>query len=425
MKLISFFLTLIFTVAAAAAQSDSLRIKGIVLTGNKKTKDQVIFNELRFKSGDLVTQADVDLGISNLSNTNLFVSVKHRLVKSGDEYLLYVDVDERWTTIPILKFSSGGGVAQTTVGVYDPNIFGEFLEAGLQFEQLEDARSGVVWFKNPRLFGGRTGIDLQYWDSKRIRIKYDQEIDDPLEVNGFLMERERFYFGIDHEWTHLFRSAIFYEHNDDTFSDDFVSNKIKQLILLNGLPPDTKVDSVGVGLKYGRVNFKDYLIDGSQLSLTHRLYNSKTFGVNNFSQTDLGFEYFNTFARDNTFAQRLLLGATDTNVLQYWFYLGGLDRIRGYSDNRFAGRYYWLSNTEFRFPVIKRNSYIVQLNTFVDAASVGEEGADLDTLSGLSAGAGFRVILPRFYKFVLRFDFAEPLRKEDDMNFSFGVQQFF
>jgi outer membrane protein assembly factor BamA len=125
------------------------------------------------------------------------------------------------------------------------------------------------------------------------------------------------------------------------------------------------------------------------------------------------------------FAQRFLAGTTSTQILQYWYYLGGLDRIRGFHDNRFAGRYHWLSNSEIRVPVFRRPSYIIQSVGFLDLTSVGENFKDLDSLTASSLGAGIRLILPKLYRFVIRMDYAKPIKKDDDMNISFGVQQFF
>lgn len=118
-------------------------------------------------------------------------------------------------------------------------------------------------------------------------------------------------------------------------------------------------------------------------------------------------------------------GWTDTEVLQYWYYLGGLDRVRGFSDNRFAGSKYWLSNSEVRLPVWRQGPLIFQYVTFYDVVAAAEETKGLNKASGASIGMGARVIAPDIYRFVARFDFAYNLLRRDDMPISFGVQQFF
>ena len=84
-----------------------------------------------------------------------------------------------------------------------------------------------------------------------------------------------------------------------------------------------------------------------------------------------------------------------------------------------------LSNSEFRNTLWQQNYAILQAVAFVDLVSVSEDAQNLDTLDGASAGLGLRVIFPNIYRFVLRLDVAEPLKKNDDERISLGVQQFF
>ena len=99
--------------------------------------------------------------------------------------------------------------------------------------------------------------------------------------------------------------------------------------------------------------------------------------------------------------------------------------MRGFSDNRFAGKYYWLSNTELRLPVYQHKWVVLQAVSFLDLVGVSDKPQNVFALEGASAGGGLRLFLPKVYRFVVRFDFAQPLKANDDMNFSFGVQQFF
>ncbi len=116
---------------------------------------------------------------------------------------------------------------------------------------------------------------------------------------------------------------------------------------------------------------------------------------------------------------------TDTNLLQYWGYFGGLDRIRGFADNRFSGRYSILSNSELRNTLIQKSSWIGQGVLFIDLLSSTEKFTELDRLTAASAGNGIRIILPQIYRAVVRLDLSKPLVKNDDQTVSFGIQQFF
>lgn len=395
-------------------------ISKIVISGNTKTKESVIRNEIDFKIGQEVNQKQLEEAKIKLRNTNLFSSVKIRHHKNT----VYINVIDRWTTIPILKFSSGGGVTKVTAGVFDPNIFGEYIEAGAQFDRLEDTNSGVVWFKNPRLFGKRYGIDLQAWKINRLRTKFDQRAEDPVVLDGFLHIRDKFYLGLTKEFHSKLKTTVFYEYNRDKFSTKLVPKEAKSVSQSSKLPVDTKYHFAGAQLDLGRLDSNSFLLDGSKFTINARIGTTSTNKANDFFSYSVAWNYFKSFG-DHTFAQRIMAGGTDTKVLQYWYYLGGLDRIRGFSDNRFAGRYFWLSNSEYRIPLIQRPSWILQSVGFLDITSTKEVFGDLSDLSGASTGLGLRVVLPKIYRFVIRLDYAKPIYRDDDNSISFGVQQFF
>lgn len=419
-----FLLPLILFVIPTSADADFF-LKDIEVVGNKRTKKSVVVTELGFREKESVNHETIEQGISNLRNTNLFSTVDYRLEGKEDRKTLFIDVAERWTTIPIAKLSSGGGVGQITLGVYDPNIFGQYIEAGGQYEKLGDTNSGVVWLKNPRIFGKKTGIDLQLWRTNRLRTKYEQDFDEPVVSTGFLHTRDKIFLGFTREFSSTLTGNLFYEYNDDTFSDDLTSSEVQAIVAQKGLPPSSKIHFIGAGLGFGRINYKGFLTDGMLFDASYRYGISKSKGIDNFRQTDLSFNYFKTIFTDATYAQRLLAGFTTTGVLQYWYYLGGLDRIRGFADNRFAGRYFWLSNSELRVPVWRNDWAVVQTTGFIDIASTSEEFSGLDSIDGASAGLGLRVLLPKVYRFTFRLDYAEPIKNNDDRNISFGVQQFF
>jgi len=414
-------ITLFFNFAFA---DEVVRLNKIKVSGFKKTKKYVIHNELNLKEGSDISLSDIESSILGLRNTNLFAKVTYKLVGEEGKDLL-IKVEEKWTTIPIVKFSSGGGVGQLTLGAYDPNLFGRYLELGGQYERLDSASSGVIWFKNPRLFGKKQGIDFQVWSTKRLRTKYEQDTDEPVIKTGFLHDRLKLYLNYNKELSRKLNMHFFYEYNDDSFSLDLLDDDVLAKATPFGIPISTKVHFAGLGLDYGQLNYESFKVDGFLAQFRYRYGLSATSNVDDFSELDISLLYYKTYKWDLTFAQRFSSGLTTTDILQYWKYLGGLDRVRGFSDNRFAGKYYWLSNSEVRLPVYRHKWLILQAVAFADIVGVSEEFRIISNLEGASVGGGIRLFLPKVYRFVVRLDYAQPIEKDDDMNISIGVQQFF
>ena len=407
----------------SAADNSIWKLKKILVKGNSKAKTRVILQELNFPKSMRVNQKRIDIGISNLRNTNLFATVESEL--SPDKKTLTVMVAERWTTIPILKVASGGNISEITAGIFDPNLFGEFLEAGAQYQRIGDANSGVVWFKNPRLFGKRQGIDIQLWKTNRLRTKYDQASEAPVITNGFLQKRDRIYLGFDKEFNPYSRGTLSYEYHRDDFTSDFVSDEVRAILATQGLPSETEVHFAGLSYEWGRLDTDEFLVDGTLLRSNLRVGFSPRENLDNFWNLDLNFQYFKTFMGRWTFAQRLLAGYTSTEAIQYLYYLGGLDRIRGIADNRFSGSCFWLSNSELRIPLFEHPWVVLQAIGFLDLATTGVSFSELTTFGAASTGGGIRLFLPKLYRFVIRLDYAVPLVKQDDFSLSFGIQQFF
>ena len=415
----------IFVYTGAVFANNTLKFSEIVIVGNERTSTDVLLKELGFTTKQQVSTEQLEQGVQNIRSTQLFSAVSFQLFEKADDSGLVITVVEKWTTIPIVKLSSGGGVNQLALGVYDPNLFGNYIEAGFQYERLGDTNSGVAWFKDPRLFNSRDGLSIQLWKTARLRTKFEQNHDAPIEKTGFLHSRDKLFFGYSHEFLNAFNTEFYYEYNDDSFSDELVSDKIKALIAVNGLPIDTTVHFLGSKVSLGQIVTGSQTKDGSKIDLSYRYGFTSTKGVKDFWEVNLDVQTFVAPTPTDNWAHRFMAGYTGTSVLQYWHYLGGLDRIRGFANDRFAGRYYWLSNLEYRRILVERDAYVVQGVGFLDAATTAETFNALDRVVGASVGFGARLILPKIYRFVIRLDVAAPIKKEDDHYISFGLQQFF
>jgi len=122
------------------------------------------------------------------------------------------------------------------------------------------------------------------------------------------------------------------------------------------------------------------------------------------------------------------LGSTNSKEIQNLYYIGGFENVRGYLDGQLRGQQFWQANAELRIPTFKWPWLVLQANLFVDMAQVDNS---LDSAGVgrsdvfISSGFGVRLISPKIYRFIGRFDLALATSHPATSRFSFGVQQFF
>lgn len=409
-------LVILFTFGFQLAMADTNALI-YEISGNTKTNKSIIESEL--VSFGAKTTEDIE---QVLLSTGLFSTVK---ATETSENKFAIEVAEKWTTIPIFKFNSGGGAKQFIFGVYDPNVLGERIELGAQYETLEGAPSFVLWNKNPRLFNSLFFYDLQLWNTKRIRLKYDQDLNSPLITKALLLQTEKLYFAFGKEFLNNTKIRTSLERQIDKFSTDLVPQKFLDQTIGQIIPDDVKTTLIGLQFDYSKLKSTRNVQTGSSTSLSYKLGLVDSNSNQNFNALKFDYLYYDFVGSDLLFSQRVQLGLTDTNILQHWNYLGGLESIRGFADNRFASKNYWLSNSELRHFTFENPNYIAQSVVFVDALGIDESDRSIQNITALSGGIGARFIFPKIYRLILRIDYAKPIVNEDEQFLNFGIQQFF
>jgi len=87
-----------------------LIINNIIIKGNKKTKDQIVFRELTFKINDTISNIDMEIEINrsreNLLNTSLFNYVTITFDVNQSQFsTVTILVDERWYIWPSITLN--------------------------------------------------------------------------------------------------------------------------------------------------------------------------------------------------------------------------------------------------------------------------------------------------------------------------------
>lgn len=89
--------------------SAKLRVKEIIIKGNRKTKDYIILREMQFQKGDSLIIANINKELEaakqQIYNTTLFSEIKVEMtVVSTYDIIVIIDVKERWYIYPVPQF---------------------------------------------------------------------------------------------------------------------------------------------------------------------------------------------------------------------------------------------------------------------------------------------------------------------------------
>jgi outer membrane protein insertion porin family len=149
-------------------ENDRAHIENIIIKGNDKTRDNVIFRELPFVEGDIFNKTKVIQGLRNLYNTQYFSVVAPETPQGSADGLmdLVINVEEGNTaTINFGVMFSGGDYPVTGMFKWGEINFlgkGQTISADLELSPLRQLVS--FQFEEPWMFGKRWlgGVNLNF-----------------------------------------------------------------------------------------------------------------------------------------------------------------------------------------------------------------------------------------------------------------------
>ena len=310
-------------------------ILNIEITGLDRTDSEVVHRELKLENDEL-NALTLQSSIQSLKNLRIFSEVEPEINQNeAKEPVLKLNLQEKWTTIPIMKYSSGGGTQYFVVGAYDINSFGKFLELGAQYENWNGEHAGVVWFRNPRFFNQRLNFSADVWSVNRPRFLYDENAQ---EVGSYVLNRKKINVGLDKEFRHWLKLGIGVELDSDqlieaTFTDPTIAQQT------NIQSTDTQNTYLSRFLiSVGKLNYDNYLVHGKVSELTLEKTITGKYSDFSFSRLTWDTKSFWRLPLNTNIGARILVGITDTSALQHTFLIGGIENIRGFYDGQFKGR---------------------------------------------------------------------------------------
>lgn len=373
-------------------------IDEILITGNTKTRDYVIFREMTFSTGNAVTQTELKEDLRRIFNLNYFESVNPEFLP-GDEanqYKLQLEVTER----PTGSLNIGGGFGQRS-GLFlfsdlnVDNIFGTGQLVSVKGQWGENSNTYQLKYHNPWMWSGRRSFTARVWDTEG-SIGFNSstgESTSERRTGGSVS------FGIPYSYdlrtSHSFKSEAI--ENPD----------INQVYYLRTYTFGVSYDTRDVWFNPWKGVYHSFSVEKGFKFEERSL---------DFEKYDLIFRTFTPTRKKQTIANRLafgrLEGETEPGEL---YFLGGPYTVRGYlpfPDSFASGPSRAIWNLEYRFLLSRTFQFLV----FMDvgwSSSLGPAFQD----ATVGKGFGLRLNTPLG---PLRLDFGSGETEEIITHFSIG-----
>jgi outer membrane protein insertion porin family len=155
-------------------EGEMVRIKDIRITGNTKTRDNVIRRELRVAERDMIDSPAIKRSFERLNNLNFFetVEILPKQISPGE-----VDLDVKVKEKPTGAFSIGGGFStldQFTLiaDITEGNFLGRGYMARIRGQVGGRRTIGTITFRNPAIFDTLTSVQADLFSSRTNFLTY-------------------------------------------------------------------------------------------------------------------------------------------------------------------------------------------------------------------------------------------------------------
>ncbi len=155
-------------------EGEMVRIKDIRITGNNKTRDNVIRRELRVDERDMIDSPAIKRSFERLNNLNFFetVEILPKQISPGE-----VDLDVKVKEKPTGSFSIGGGFStldQFTLiaDITEGNFLGRGYLARIRGQVGGRRTIGTITFRNPAIFDTLTSVQTDLFSSRTNFLTY-------------------------------------------------------------------------------------------------------------------------------------------------------------------------------------------------------------------------------------------------------------
>lgn len=431
----------IITLVTAGNPSEKHLIHDIILKGNHKTKDYIIFRELTFTVGDSLSDSELSVKLNesteNLQRQPLFNFVHLQIIESGRDVDILVEVTERWYTWlwPIFEISDRNFNSWLEKGDFSRVSYGLFL-------QQENFRGRLEKLHFRLKLGYQQQVSLLYETpylnrSKTIGAGILLEASRERETGYITQNDKLLYYRSDEFLRKTQEASVFVRYRPQIHISHTLSFGISHYKFSDTLR-NLNFDYSGIDKKETLIPVVGYLMkadfrDNRAYPMKGWYVDALVEGFGIFPSADYNFLTLRTSARVHvplSTRWNLALGAStkvSSGGKKPWFLNQSLgyyrDYVRGYEYNVIDGDHFWIVKTNIRYALMPERvatlscikakqfntiPYAFYLGLFADAGQVwpGGKNASNQLPGRILSGAGMGLDFVTYYDKVLRAEFS-------------------
>lgn len=397
-------------------------LQEIRVEGNSRTTTDTVLRNMRSKAGDVMQKRRIQKDLERLQNLGFFkkVEINPEPGTEPGKVILVLDVEEQKSGLATIGLGyAGGGTGALRPGVTgsvslsDRNLFGEGKTYSVQLQAGGQVRSGGISYLDPAINDNQDSFGVSVYYSQLIGVQQNVLVGTNNQFAFYDDERYGISATFGHPFTDDLRGFITLRHDELNITRNEASD-IEPLGLGKG-----SINGVALNAIY---DTRDDLFNphvGTYVSggVSH----AGLGGSFNFNKYNAEIRHYLPLADRHTIALRGWYGKVTGAQIpgSEFFYAGGVDTLRGYTQNRFVGTDFLVFNAEYRFPL--GNIKFLNGAVFADYGNAWFPGVTSSRLR-LDGGVGLRIVFPSLGLGVIRVDYAF---SEDGGRASIGIGQSF
>ncbi len=368
-----------------ALKSQITQLEKIVLYGNTKTDDNVIFRELRLKKGELFSDTDLLNDRAWLIRQGYFKRVEYQLKpgSTDQQRILMIVVQEKgsWSVSPILSnndlfgWYAGGRVVRN-------HWVGKRNRMSISF-QVGGVNRFVLSWSNP-------------WIGDRLRLFAQMELSHTAfrylygdYLPHFHLETTEMKMNLGRQFNRELKIGIGIGMERFGVTDPTIAFSGSRVDWLSHVGPFIQFDS------------RDWPLYPQKGMFMHAW--STWYGIfqrQKFQYYGMDFRFYSTLYHDNVLTMQTAFEFSRGEIPVYKrVHLGGGGTIRGYSTGSLSGENSFLMSLEYRVPILYERNPLAGVHVgyagvlFIDTATTWYQNQTMrDNMVSLSVGLGIHVI---------------------------------